>query len=313
VTYVIRQVLSMLVVLLIVSLITFSLMHLMPGDPALAILGTEATSEQVSALRQELGLEQPLLVQYARWLGSAVRGDLGRSIRTRQDIGGAVLNHLKPTLQLVLFSATLAVIVGIPVGMIAAVRRNSLLDTFGTTVAMAGIAMPNFFLGILLILVFSVWLGWLPAIGYVDPFQDLTGNLRRMVLPTIALSASLTAEVLRQTRSSLLETLQEDYIRTARSYGIHEAVIVRRHALRNALMPVVTVVGMNVGRLFGGAVVTEFVFGIPGIGRLALDSVLKHDYPMVQGIVLVMAVGVLVSYLLVDFVYAYLDPRIQFS
>lgn len=301
----------MLVVLFVVSIITFSLMHLMPGDPALALLGADATAEQVSAVRAELGLNQPLPVQYVSWLGSALQGDLGNSIRTRQPIATVIFEHLTPTLQLVLFSAIIAVLIGIPIGILAAAKRNSAFDSIGTAAAMTGIAMPNFFLGILLILVFSVWLGWLPALGYVSPLDDLVGNLRRMVLPSIALSASLTAEVLRQTRSGLLETVQEDYIRTARSYGVGEGKILWRHALRNAIMPVVTVVGMNIGRLFGGAVVTEFVFGIPGIGRLALDSVLGHDYPVVQGIVLIMAIGVLLSYLVVDFLYAYLDPRIK--
>lgn len=309
--YLIRQVLSMAVVLAIVTVITFSLLHLMPGDPAIALLGPDASAEQVTALRSQLGLDDALPVQYTRWVTNALQGDLGNSVRTRLPIADTVLSHLVPTLFLVLYSVIIAIVVGVPVGMIAALRRNSAADTIATTMAMAGIAMPNFFLGILLILVFSVWLGWLPAIGYVSPTTDFIEHLRRMVLPSIALSASLTAEVLRQTRSSLLDTLREDYIRTARSYGVSEAKIVRRHALRNALMPVVTVVGMNVGRLFGGAVVAEFVFGVPGIGRLALDSVLKHDYPVVQGIVLVMAVGVLLSYLAVDFLYARIDPRVR--
>lgn len=303
----------MAVVLAIVTVITFSLLYLMPGNPAVALLGPDASSEQVAALRASMGLDDPLPVQYARWVGNAVRGDLGVSVRTRLPIAETVVTHLLPTLFLVFYSVLIAVVVGIPVGVIAALKRNTSADTFGTMLAMTGIAIPNFFLGILLILVFSVWLGWLPAIGYTSPTDDLLDHLRRMILPAIALSASLAAEVLRQTRSSLLDVLHEDFIRTARSNGFSEGKIVRRYALRNALMPVVTVIGMNVGRLFGGAVVTEFVFGVPGIGRLALDSVLKHDYPVVQGIVLVMAVGVLLSYLVVDFFYSRLDPRVRLS
>ena len=302
----------MSIVLVIVTFLAFALMHLVPGDPVLAMVGEDASLERVEAMRRELGFDRPMIVQYAIWFGGAVRGDLGRSVRTGQPIGEMVLARAKPTVQMILMGMVFAVALGLPIGILSAARRNSIWDAMGTTLAMAGLAMPNFWLGILLMLLFSVWLGWLPALGYVDPFVDLGESLRRMIMPSVALGFSLAAAVMRQTRSSMLEVLNEDYIRTARSHGFSERRILYHHALRNAMIPVVTTIGMNVGRLFGGAVVTEYVFAVPGVGRLVLDSVFSRDYPAVQGVVILMSVGVLVSYLLVDLAYAYLDPRVRF-
>jgi peptide/nickel transport system permease protein len=311
-THFVRQILTMALVLAIVSFLAFALMHLTPGDPVLAMIGEGASLERVEEMRRELGFDRPMLVQYVGWVGSAVRGDLGRSVRTGQPIGEMVIARAKPTIQMILMGTVFAVVVALPIGILAAARRNSFWDSLGTTLAMAGLAMPNFWLAILLMLVFSVWLGWLPPFGYVDPFVDLGENLRRMAMPSVALGLGLAAEVLRQTRSSMLEVLNEDYIRTARSYGASEARILWHHALRNAMIPIITTIGMNMGRLFGGAVVTEFVFAVPGVGRLVLDSVFARDYPAVQGVVILMSVGVLLSYLIVDMCYAYLDPRVRF-
>jgi peptide/nickel transport system permease protein len=312
VTHFVRQLFTMAIVLAIVSFLAFALMHLVPGDPVLAMVGEDASLERVEQMRRELGFDRPMVVQYGVWLGGAVQGDLGRSVRTGQPITEMVLQRAKPTLQMILMGTVFAVLLALPVGILAAARRNSFWDSLGTTLAMAGLAMPNFWLGILLMLLFSVWLGWLPALGYVDPFVDLGENLRRMIMPSVALGLGLAAEVLRQTRSSMLEVLNEDYIRTARSYGASEGRVLWHHALRNAMIPVITTIGMNMGRLFGGAVVTEFVFAVPGVGRLVLDSVFARDYPAVQGVVILMSVGVLISYLLVDLAYTYLDPRVRF-
>lgn len=311
-THFVRQLFTMSIVLAIVTFLAFALMHLVPGDPVLAMVGENASLEAVETMRRELGFDRPMIVQYGVWVSGAVRGDLGRSVRTGQPIGEMVLARAKPTVQMILMGMVFAVLLGLPIGILAAARRNSIWDSLGTTLAMAGLAMPNFWLGILLMLLFSVWLGWLPALGYVDPFVDLGESLRRMIMPSVALGFSLSAAVMRQTRSSMLEVLSEDYIRTARSYGASEPRILWHHALRNAMIPVITTIGMNVGRLFGGAVVTEYVFAVPGVGRLVLDSVFSRDYPAVQGVVILMSVGVLLSYLLVDLAYAYLDPRVRF-
>lgn len=303
----------MLVVLVIVSFLSFSLMHLVPGDPAVGLLGEDATPEQVAALREQLGLDRPLLVQYSSWVLKAIKGDLGVSLRTGQPITEAIAARIKPTIQLNIMALLFALIVGIPLGILAAARHESILDGGSTALAMVGVAMPNFWLGILLMLVFSIWLDVLPPMGYVDPAVNLRENLLRMVMPSITLGVGLAAIVTRQTRSSVLEVLREDFVRTARSKGVAERVILLRHVLRNALVPVITVVGMSVGRLMGGAVVTEFIFSIPGIGRLALDAVFTRDYPAVQGVVLIMAVGVLMSYFLVDVAYTVIDPRVRYD
>lgn len=311
-THFLRQIFTMSIVLVIVSFFAFSLMHLVPGDPVLAMVGEDADLSRVEEMRRELGFDRPMIVQYGMWFFAAVQGDFGVSTRTGQSISAMVLERAKPTIQMILMGTLFAVVIALPVGILAAARRNTFWDSLGTTLAMAGLAMPNFWLGILLMLVFSVWLGWLPALGYVDPTEDLVENLRRMIMPSVALGLGLAAEVLRQTRSSMLEVLGENYIRTARSYGVGEGRILWHHALRNAMIPVITTIGMNMGRLFGGAVVTEFVFAVPGVGRLVLDSVFARDYPAVQGVVILMSVGVLISYLLVDLCYVYLDPRVRF-
>lgn len=311
--YVLRRLLSMAPVLFLVSLIVFSLIHLTPGDPVLTMLGEEATPETIAAMRAKLGLDRPLPVQYLSWMGRVLQGDLGRSIRTNQPVSEAIAQRLPVTIELALLSTLVALAIGIPVGILSAVRRNSPLDTGSTTIALLGVALPNFFLAILLIFLFSVKLRWLPPIGYVPLVDDLGANLKRMIMPSLTLGTAVAAVVMRQTRSALLEVLDQDYVRTARAKGLNEARTVRSHALKNALIPVVTVVGLQIGGLLGGAIITETIFSMPGIGRMLIDSIFQRDFPLVQGVVLFTALAFLVTNLLVDLIYAFLDPRIRYS
>jgi len=311
--YILRRLLAMVPVLILVSLIVFSLIHLTPGDPAVSMLGEEATPQAVTALRTKLGLDQPIPVQYVKWLGSVLRGDLGRSIRSNQPVGEAIRERLPVTVELAILAMLVSLAIAIPAGIIAAMRRNSLLDASTTVVALLGVSLPNFFLAILLVLVFGLKLGWLPPFGYKPLAQDPGGNLKLMVLPAITLGTALAAIVTRMMRSSLLEVLDQDYIRTARAKGLRESQMVRFHALKNALMPVVTIVGLQIGGLLGGAIITETIFALPGIGRLLVDSIFQRDFPLVQGVVLFVSLAFLFSNFAVDLVYAYLDPRIRYS
>lgn len=312
-SYILRRLLSMIPVLFIVSLIVFSLLHLTPGDPALSMLGEEATPESIAALRGELGLDDPLPVQYVKWAGSVLQGDLGRSIRSNQPVAEAILQRLPITIELAILSVVISMVIAIPIGIIAAMRRNSPLDTASTTVALLGVSLPNFFLAILLIFLFSVRLGWLSPIGYTPFVDDPVDNLKRMIMPAITLGTALSAIVMRMTRSSLLEVLDQDYVRTARAKGLREARVVRVHALKNAMVPVVTVVGLQIGGLLGGTIITETIFVLPGIGRLLVDSIFQRDFPLVQGVVLFAALAFLFTNLAVDLLYAYIDPRIRYS
>ena len=267
--------------------------------------------EAIARIRADLGLDRPLHVQFVVWLGNAVQGDLGTSIRTREPVIDMVLTRLRPTLQMSGLAMLIALVVAIPVGVLSATRRNSRLDSVATAFALLGVCMPNFLIGLLLIFTFSVKLGWLPTSGYVDPFDDPMQGLRSLMLPAITLGMALAAVIMRMTRSSLLEALGQDYIRTARAKGIVEQRVVLRHALRNALIPIVTVIGLQVGNLIAGAVITEYIFAIPGIGRLIVDSIFGRDYPVLQGVVLLTVIGFLISNLLTDILYATLDPRIR--
>ena len=303
----------MVPVLLLVSAVIFSLLHLTPGDPVVVMLGEEATPEARDALRRELGLDRPLPLQYAAWLSRVVQGDLGRSIRTNQPVSDAILQRLPVTVQLSVLAMVIALVIAIPTGIIAAARRNSRADIAVTVFSLLGVSMPNFLLAVLLIFVFSLQLRLLPPIGYVNPFEDLGANLRAMIMPAITLGVLVAAVVARQTRSSLLEVLGQDYVRTAWAKGLREAVVLRRHALRNSLIPVVTVIGLRLGDLLGSAIVTETIFALPGVGRLVVDSIYQRDFPLVQGVVLYLALIFLVVNLVVDLLYAYLDPRIRYG
>jgi peptide/nickel transport system permease protein len=310
--FLIRRILQTLITLFVVSLISFTLSMVLPGDPSLSIVGSEGASEaMIKNLRQELGLDRPIAVQYFKWLGALVSGDFGISIRTRAHVLTLFGQRLPVTLELLGFGIFFALLVAVPMGILSALRPNTWVDTAGTVIAVSGVAMPQFFLGMLLILVFSIWLGWLPSSGYVSPADNLAQNLKGMILPAIALGSVVAAEIMRQLRSSMLEVLNEEYVQTARAKGVPEFQVIIRHALRNALIPVVTLLGMRIGRLIGGIVIIEVVFSLPGIGRLLMNAVLFNDFPVLQTGVLLVALAVTFLNLLADVSYSFLDPRIR--
>ena len=303
----------MIPVVFFISVMVFTIMHLIPGDPAYVMLGEEASLEAVEELRKELGLDRSIPVQYAAWIKAALKGDLGRSIKNNEKILDAILDRLPVTAYLAVSAVLFSILIALPAGIIAGVRPKSLMDVAATILAMGGIAMPSFWLGILLIFFFAFKLEWLPILGYVSPFEDFWDSIRHMVLPAITLGASMAATNTRFIRSSMLEVMNKEYITTARSKGLREIGIIRGHALKNALIPVVTMLGLQMAMLFGGALVVETIFAIPGLGRLIVDAIFTQDFPMVQGIVLFMAVFVLTANFIVDILYSFLDPRIRFG
>jgi len=311
--YIIRRVLIMFPVALLVTVFLFVLIRRTPGDPVLVRLGEEATPENRAALRAELGLDQPIYVQYAKWLSRVVRGDFGRSIRNNQPVAEAIKERLPATLELGMAAFVYSVALAIPLGALAALYRRGPTGVLASTFAFVGISLPNFFLGLLLILLFSLTLGWLPPGQYVPFVEDPVENLKRLILPALTLGTAGAAINMRLIRSSLLDTILQDYIRTARAKGLPERVVFLRHALRNALIPVVTLVGLQVGALWEGAFVTETIFAWPGVGRLAINSIGGRDYPVVQAVVLLAAFSFMISGLLVDIAYTYLDPRITYG
>ena len=308
---VVRRLLATIPVLLLVTAGVFLLLHLTPGDPVDAMMAESVDAGAKESLRRELGLDRPIAVQYAAWRARLVRGDLGRSIRNGEPVIENVGRRLRPSLELALLAMGIAVLVAFPIAVVSAVRHNSGVDRAGTTFALFGICMPNFLLALLLIFVFGVTLRWLPISGYLDPLEEGWPALRSLVLPAVTLGLALAAVITRTLRSSLLEALAEDYVRTARAKGLSEWVVIRGHVLKNALIPVVTVLGLQLGTLIGGAVITEYVFALPGVGRLVVDAVFARDYPLVQGVILLIALGFIVSNLLVDLLYGWIDPRIR--
>jgi peptide/nickel transport system permease protein len=297
--------------LFFVSLVVFSLMHALPGDPAVLFLGEEADAETLARFRTRLGFDRPLVVQYGEWLGRALQGDLGRSLRTNQPVTEAILERLPVTLELLAGALLISLGIAIPLGIISAVKRNSGVDILSTLFALVGFAMPGFWLGIILIYVFALVLRWLPPSGFVPLPAGVPQNLASLILPALTLGTALAALVARQLRSGMLEVLRQDYVRTARAKGLGQGVVVAKHALKNALIPVVTVVGLQVGALLGNAIITETLFALPGVGRLMIDSIFSRDFFVVEGVILFLAVGYVVSNLLVDILYSYLDPRIR--
>jgi peptide/nickel transport system permease protein len=308
---IVRRLLATVPVLVLVTAGVFLLLHLTPGDPVDAMMAESADASAKESLRRELGLDRPIAVQYAAWMGRLVRGDLGRSIRNGEPVIENVSRRLRPSLELALFAMAISLLVAFPVAIASAVRHNTGVDRLGTTFALFGICMPNFLLALLLIFVFGVTLRWLPISGYLDPLEEGWTGLRSLVLPAVTLGLALAAVITRTLRSSLLEALAEDYVRTARAKGLSEWVVIRGHVLKNALIPVVTVLGLQLGTLIGGAVITEYVFALPGVGRLVVDAVFARDYPLVQGVILLIAVGFIASNLLVDLLYGWIDPRIR--
>jgi peptide/nickel transport system permease protein len=302
--YIIRRILMMIPVLLGVTFIIFTLMYITPGDPARIILGDTATQASVSAMRHQMGLDQPFLVQYGNYIKNLVlHFNIGTSYVTKQPVMTEIMSAAPSTLKLALSSMIVAVLIGIPVGVISAVKQYSIFDTVTMIFALIGISMPVFWLGLLLIILFAVKLQWLPAAGY--------SGFKYMILPAIALGAQSVSVFARMTRSSMLEVIRQDYIRTVRAKGQKEIVVILGHALRNALIPIITILGLQFGGLLGGAVLTESIFSIPGIGRLMVDSINMRDYPVVQGGVIFIAIGFSIVNLLVDLMYAYVDPRIK--
>ena len=311
--YLLRRLGTVAPVLLVVSVVVFSLIHLTPGDPITIMLREESDPATAATLRRQLGLDRPLPLQYATWLGHALQGDLGRSIRTNQPVAEAIRQRVPVTLSLGAAALLVALAVGLPAGILAAVRRNSAVDLASAALAVSGVSLPTFWLGVLLVFFFSVTLGWLPPLGWVSPSRDFGGWLRSLILPAVTLGTAIAAVVMRMTRASLVEVLGVEYIRTARAKGLTERRIVLGHGLRNALIPVVTEIGLQTGALLGGAVITETIFALPGVGRLLVDAIFQRDFPVVQGVVLVLAVNFLAISFLVDLAYAWLDPRIRYD
>jgi peptide/nickel transport system permease protein len=309
--FLVRRALISALTLLLISLIVFAGVRMIPGDPARVLAGTEADAAGLQEIRAKYGLDDPLPVQYVRWLGLALRGDLGESIRTRQPVAATVALKLPITIELACLSLLVALAIALPAGIVAAVRRNTVWDVAASAVSLCGVSIPNFWLGIMLILLVSVRLGWLPASGFVPLVEDPLGNLRRMVMPAFVLGTGLAAVLMRQTRNAMIEVLSQDYIRTARAKGLAQPAVVIRHALRNGLIPVVTILGLQMGALMGGAVVTEQIFVLPGFGRLIVEAVFTRDYPLVQGVVLITASSYVLINLLVDVSYTVLNPRIR--
>ncbi|HEU5317804.1 MAG TPA: ABC transporter permease [Chloroflexota bacterium] len=311
--YVLRRLLLMVPVALLVSVISFTLLRLSPGDPVLVFAGEERDPATLTALRHELGLDRPMPVQYVAWLRRAVQGDFGRSIRTRQPVRQAIVERLPATLELGLAALAISISVALVVGTISAIKRNSAIDLVATGFTLAGVSLPGFFLGLSLILLFALVFRLLPPGGYVPFVEDPGGNLRRLILPAITIATGSLAVNMRQVRSAMIEVLHQDYIRTARAKGLSESAVIAGHALKNALIPVVTLVGLQVGAVIEGAIITETIYFWPGVGRLAVDSINGRDYPVVQAIVLVSALSFMASTLVVDLLYAWLDPRISYQ
>jgi peptide/nickel transport system permease protein len=309
--FLLKRLATIVPTLVFVSMLIFGLQQLLPGDPAKILAGEEQDPSVVAHLREKLHLDDPLPVRYAYWMGGVLRGDLGDSVRNQQPVLELVAQKLPVTLQLATMAMAIALVIGIPAGIASAVGRGTAWDTAANIFALWGISTPNFWLGILMILFFSVQLGWLPASGYVSPFEDLGANLAAMIMPAFVLGNAIAAVLMRHTRSAMLQVLSADYVRTARAKGLRERVVVLRHALRNALVPIVTLGALELGTLLSGAVLTEQVFTIPGFGKLIVDAVFNRDYAVVQGVVLITATAYIVLNLLADLAYFAVNPRLR--
>ncbi len=331
--YIIKRLAMLAPVLIGVSIIAFSLIHLAPGDPARTMLGERATQEQLNEIREKYGLDEPLYVQYVIWLNDVLHGDLGRSITTHEQVSKEIFDRLPNTVELSIAAMLFAILIGGIAGVISASKQYSITDYTFMGIALFGISMPVFWLGIMLMMIFGVWLGWLPIGGRIDlliPYQKITGFmvfdsiitgnlealisvLRHLILPAIALGTIPMAMIARVTRSSMLEVLRQDFIRTERAKGLSERAVIYKHAVRNAMVPVVTVIGLNTGLLLAGAILTETVFSWPGLGRLVVEAVYERDYPLVVGSILIFAIIFVIVNLITDIFYTYIDPRIHYE
>ncbi len=309
----VRRLASAVPIMVMVSLITFTMIHMIPGDPAAAIAGLAATKDQIANIRADLGLDQPVLTQLLRWYGNLLQGDLGRSLLLGQPVLEATMERLPVTLALSAYALVLTLLIGLGSGIIAALRQNTWVDQAAMLFAMIGISLPNFYLGLLMIILFAVELRWLPTGGYVPLLQDPLGWLATSTMPAISLALLLAGLLARITRSTMLEVLRQDYIRTARAKGLPRRQVVIKHALSNALIPITTVIGIIVSLLISGSVVTETLFSIPGIGQLLTQAVLNRDYPMVQGGLLITTALLVLVNIAVDVFYAVLDPRVRYD
>ena len=310
-SFFLRRLVALVPTLVFVSMLIFSLQQLLPGDPALILAGEDPSPEAIAHIRAKLHLDEPLPVRYGYWVSGVLRGDLGESARTHQPVLDLILQKLPVTIELALLALLIALSISIPTGIVSAVYRGSALDTGATIFALTGLSTPNFWLGIMLILLFSVELGWLPASGYISPFENLGANLASMIMPAFVLGNAIAASLMRHMRSSMLQELAADYVRTARAKGLTERAVVLKHALRNALTPVITLGALELGALLSGAVLTEQVFTIPGFGKLIIDAVFNRDYAVVQGVVLVTATTYIMLNLFADMAYFVLNPRLR--
>ena len=311
--YIVRRLLTSIIVLFMVTLLVFGALHIIPGDPTTLMLGMEATEEARQTLRHQLGLDLPVHIQYLTWLGKVLRGDLGQSLALKDDNSKLLLQRLPTTIPLAVLTMLIAVVIALPAGVLSALKRSSKTDWLISVFAFAGLSFPNFWVGVLLILVFSLYLRVLPPGGYVSIMDDPAEGIRRLLMPAVALGAALAASLTRMTRSSMLEVMGQDYIKTARAKGLAERTVIVAHALRNALIPTVTVMGLQIGQLLGGALIIEEIFSLPGVGRLTIHAVYDRDFPLVQGAVLFIAMVFTMVNLLVDILYVYLDPRIHYD
>jgi peptide/nickel transport system permease protein len=316
-TYIIRRLILGVIILIIVTFLIFLIMRLLPGDPLLLYVSQNdmgsANAQQLAVLRHEFGLDQPMAIQYFSWIGGILHGDFGKSIFFHQDVGFLIAKSLPITIHLGILSMIVSSLLGIIFGVISALRRGKWLDSVVTLLANVGITIPSFWLGILLMYFFSLRLGWLPPWGYTSPFDDFWLSTKQIIMPVFCLAIFPIASLTRQTRSSMLEVTRQDYIRTAWSKGLGERIIVIRHTIKNALIPVITLLGMQVGIIFGGTVIIETVFNIPGMGRLMADAVFGHDYQIVQSGVFIVAVVVVLANIAVDISYGWFDPRIRYN
>ena len=309
--YVARRIVVLVPTLVIVSILIFSLQKLLPGDAAVALAGEEHDPAAVAAIRAKYHLDQPVAVQYGIWIGKVLRGDFGDSLRNRIPVAELIASKLPVTVELALASMLIALVLGIPAGIVSATRQGTPVDVVANLLALSGLSVPHFWLGIMLILLFAVRLGWLPASGYVPPWEDLGRNLTTILLPSIVLGTGVAGVMMRHTRSAMLETLSADYVRTARAKSVTERMVVLKHALRNALIPIITLGAIEFGRLLSGAVLTEQIFAIPGFGKLLVDGVFNRDYAVVQAVVLVSAGLYVLLNLLADVLYFVADPRLR--
>jgi peptide/nickel transport system permease protein len=309
--FLLRRLAQIIPTLFFVSVLIFGLQQLLPGDPAIAMAGEERDPEVIRFLRSKFHLDDPLPVRYGYWLAGVLRGDLGDSVRIQKPVGELIAEKLPVTLQLAGMAMLIALAIGVTAGVVSAVKKDTWIDYAANVLALWGLSTPNFWLGILLILVFAVHLGWLPASGYVSPLEDLKGNLAAMIMPAFVLGNAFAAVLMRHTRSAMLQVLSSDYVRTARAKGLDERVVVLKHALRNALIPVITLGALSFGELLGGTVLTETIFSVPGFGKLIVDAVFNRDYSVVQGVVLVTATFYITLNLLADLAYFFVNPRMR--